>query len=112
MAETTPSPILQAVYRGDRETLDALLAADPELDVFEAAAVGDTERVAALLAANADLVTPPTPADGFPALTLAAFFGPLDAARLLLDRGADPDVMAAGPSRLRPLHGAVAGRHA
>ena len=43
------SNLLQALYRGDRAKVDELLAADPTLDVFEAAAVGRTDRLRELL---------------------------------------------------------------
>jgi hypothetical protein len=43
------SELLQAIYRGDQARADELLAGDPELDVFEAAAVGRTERLRELL---------------------------------------------------------------
>ncbi len=50
-------------------------------------------------------------ADGFTALHLAAFFGRPSVARLLLDRGADPNAWASGGLRVQPLHSAVAGGH-
>ena len=43
------SELLQAIYQGDQARADELLAADPELDVFEAAAVGRTDRLGELL---------------------------------------------------------------
>lgn len=43
------SPILQALYAGDRGRAEAL--SHPELDVFEASALGDAERLRALLEA-------------------------------------------------------------
>src|ERR671935_49370 len=39
------SELLEAVYQGDKARTDELLAADPDLDVFEAAAVGRTDRL-------------------------------------------------------------------
>jgi hypothetical protein len=50
------SPILGAVYRGDRDALGQLLARDPELDVFEAAALGREERVQELVITRPGLV--------------------------------------------------------
>jgi ankyrin repeat protein len=86
------SDVLQALYRGDREEAERL-AAGRELDVFEAAALGHTERLRQLLDED------PARAkafgdDGFHALGLACFFGHLDAARLLLERGADVNVLS------------------
>src|SRR5438067_3400457 len=87
------SELLEALYRGDRARVDALLAKDPELNVFEAAALGRTGRVQELLdedprRANA------FGDDGFHPLGLACFFGHVDAARLLLERGADVDALS------------------
>jgi ankyrin repeat protein len=87
------SELLPALYRGDREQVEKLLAADPELDVFEAAALGRSERLRDLLDDD------PTRAnafgdDGFHPLGLACFFGHADAARLLLERGADVNALS------------------
>jgi ankyrin repeat protein len=80
--------LLEALYRGDRGTVDELLAAEPKLNVFEAAAFGRGERLRELLDED------PSRAnafgdDGFHPLGLACFFGHPEAARLLLERGAD-----------------------
>jgi ankyrin repeat protein len=85
--------LLEALYRGDRDAVDALLTADPTLNVFEAAALGRTDRLRELLDEE------PTRAnafgdDGFHPLGLACFFGHLEAARVLLDRGADVNTLS------------------
>jgi ankyrin repeat protein len=87
------SDLLQALYRGDSARAAELLRAEPELDVFEAAATGSTDRLRQLLdedsaRANAFGV------DGFHPLGLACFFGHVDAARLLLERGADANALS------------------
>ena len=46
------SPIQTAFFMGRHAIVDALLAAEPELDAFEAAIVGDEEQLAARLAAR------------------------------------------------------------
>ena len=52
-------------------------------------------------------------ADGFTALHLAAFFGQEDAAKVLLERGAEPNVVARNATIVvTPLHSAAAGAHA
>lgn len=87
------SELLEALYRGDRARADELLAADPKLDVFEAAAFGRTDRLRDLLdedPARANAFG----GDGFHPLGLACFFGHVDAARLLLDRGADVNALS------------------
>jgi ankyrin repeat protein len=87
------SDLLQALYAGDRARVDELLAAAPKLDVFEAAAFGRNVRLRELLDED------PSRAnafgdDGFHPLGLACFFGHLEAARLLIDRGADVNALS------------------
>lgn len=80
--------LLEAIYRGQTDRVGELLAQDPELTVHEAAALGRTERLRELLdeePARANEFGD----DGFHPLGLACFFGHVDAARLLLERGAD-----------------------
>jgi uncharacterized protein len=102
------SELLEAVYRGDRARVDELLASDPQLDIFEAAAVGRTERVGELLDGDLGLVSA-WAEDGFTPLHLAAFFRHPDTARLLVDRGARVDVVARNDRiRVTPLQSAVA----
>ena len=100
------SELLEALYRGDDVT--GLLAGNPELDVFEAAALGRTERLRELLdeePAQANAFGD----DGFQPLGLACFFGHVEAARLLLDRGADPNSLARNEHiQAGPLHSASA----
>jgi ankyrin repeat protein len=104
------SALLQARYRNDRATIDALLSADPELDIFEAAALGYVDRVRERLDANRGDIGALSP-DGFTPLHLAAFFGKADVARLLLDSGADVTAYTRNPFANQPLHAAAAGGH-
>ncbi len=103
------SAVLWARYRGRGEVLDAILAADPPLDVFDAAALGDLRRLAEHIVADPDAVNAWS-ADGFTPLGLAAFFGQPEAVRMLLDHGADVHAVARNAMRVQPLHAAVAAR--
>jgi len=87
------SDLLQALYRGETDRVEELLAADPTLDVFEAAAVGRTDRLRELLDEDSERANA-FGDDGFHPLGLACFFGHLDAARLLLEREADVNALS------------------
>ncbi|MFL5778683.1 MAG: ankyrin repeat domain-containing protein [Chloroflexota bacterium] len=100
------SAIMLARYAGDRSITDALLAVDPPLDVFEAAAVGRIDRLGALLDEDASLSRARAP-DGFTALHFAAYFGKPTAARVLVDRGAQIDAVAENETQVQPLHSAT-----
>lgn len=102
------SALMLARYRSDRSTLDALLAADPDLDVHEAAALGYLDRLRALIEEPEALAA--FSADGYTPLHFAAFFAKPEAARILIDAGAPVDTVAENESRVQPLHSAAAGR--
>ena len=87
------SELLQALYQGDRARADALLAENPELTIFEAAAAGRTERVSQLLREDASLANA-FGDDGFHPLGLACFFGHVERARALLENGADMNALS------------------
>jgi ankyrin repeat protein len=105
------SPVMIAQYRHHHDIVKLLLDTDPPLDVWDASAVGRTSRVAELLDGDPTLLGAYS-ADGFFPLGLAAYFGHLETARLLLDRGAAVDQVARNPMRIQPLHAATAGGHA
>ena len=87
------SELLEALYRGDRNRIDEVLAGDPELDVFEAAALGRSDRLGRLLEQDASRANA-FGDDGFHPLGLACFFGHVDAARVLLAHGADANLLS------------------
>ena len=129
------SALTVAAYHGQWPIVARIQAADPDLDRYEATIIGDVARVAARLdeaereaevehetagrwrhpgqATDDDLVpvVDERSPDGFSALHLAAFFGRPEVARLLLARGADPNLWATGGLHVQPLHSAVAGGH-
>jgi ankyrin repeat protein len=102
------SRLLEALHSGRRDRLDELLADDPELDVFEAAALGRTDRLRDLVAQDPSRANAYGD-DGFQPLTLACFYGHLDAARVLLNAGADPSTLGRNPYiQTNALHAAAA----
>ncbi|TLZ56557.1 MAG: hypothetical protein E6K12_08890 [Methanobacteriota archaeon] len=104
--------VLTAVYHGATNALGLLLAQTPEdaLGLHEAAAIGNARRLKTILGQSRSRVDAANP-EGFTPLGLAAFFGHLDAAKVLLEQGADVNVKA--PSRFAntALDAAVAGVH-
>ena len=88
------SVVLLAYTHGQRRVLDALLAAGPDLDVFDAAALGHVNQLEILLGLDPSLAGSEGPAGTTP-LHLAARYGHTAAARRLLDAGADPTARSA-----------------
>ena len=107
--KTGATPVLWAVYRHHSE-LAAILLADREADFFEACALGNASRVRTLLDMHPEFHRQDS-ADGFSPLGLAAYFGHLQTAGVLVGAGAD--VNHASPTfQVTPLHSAVASRSA
>jgi ankyrin repeat protein len=104
------SVLMLSRYRFDRGTTDALLAADPELDIFEATTLGYIDRVRERLDEDPSRAVAWS-ADGFTALHFAAFFGKTEAARTLIAAGSMIDAVSGNDQRVQPLHSAAAGRH-
>jgi uncharacterized protein len=100
------SEIMQALYRGDDDDARRL-AKSADLDVFEAASLGKIERLRELLGADPALAQARSD-DDFTALHYAAFFDGPDAARMLVEHGADVDAFAANELGVHPLNSAAA----
>ena len=81
------SPVREALYRGDRPAAEAA-AEGTQLDVFDASALGRSERLRELLDADPELVQALSD-DGFTPLHLACFSGRPDSIRLLVERLAE-----------------------
>ena len=100
-----------AIRSGDAVRIQALVEADPSLAIFAASMQGDAARIEALLAANRSLVSVSS-SDGWTPLHLAAHFGREEAARTLVNKGADVAARSANAMTNTPLHAAPAGRSA
>jgi ankyrin repeat protein len=100
------SALMHAVYRRQTACIPVLRQAGLPLDIFEAASVGALDSLASLVAADSSLVKAYS-ADGFTALHFAAYFLQPQAARFLLDHGADSAAVAKNPTLVMPLHSAV-----
>jgi ankyrin repeat protein len=104
------SPILDALYHGQRAAAEQLAAAagPAALSIHEAAALGQRPRLEQLLGTDPTLVNAWS-SDGFQPLGLACFFGQREAAELLLARGAELNTAARHPFHVTALHAALAG---
>ncbi len=107
--EGAPSAILLAVYHGQTDIAHLLRDRIGSLSLQEAAALGDLHELDTLLGQQADLSE--YSADGFFPLGYAAFFGHIDAARVLLEKGAPIDQVSANPLGVTPLHATLANGH-
>jgi ankyrin repeat protein len=97
------SDALQALFSGNIDQARELLPPEGQLSVFEAAAFGAIERLRTILEADPNEVTGLSD-DGFTALHLAVFAEQEDAARLLLECGADVNALSGGAiARVPPL---------
>jgi ankyrin repeat protein len=108
--EQGQSPVLAAVYNGRAEIRDLLIARGATLEFHEAAAAGQFDRVKHLVEKNSALSASYSP-DGFPVFALAAAFGHLPVARLLLEKGAQVTAAATNGTGYNALTGAVTGGH-
>ena len=101
---------MAALYRGHHAVVDALIELGADVDLFVAAATGRLPELSRALAhpgaVNAYAY------DGWTPLHLAAFFGQLEAARQLLNAGADVHAVSRNSLQNTPLHAASAGKHA
>lgn len=103
-------PILEALYKGERERAQELAAEAHALDVFESAAIGKEARLEEVLREDPELARAVSP-DGFTALHYAAFFGSPEAVRALVAAGADLEARSTNQEfapEATPLHSAAA----
>jgi ankyrin repeat protein len=103
-------PALAAArYNGKSDIAQLLLERGAPLDVFVAAMFGNVDRLRDLIAVDPQAVKTHS-SDGWTALHLAAFFDQPDAARALIDAGADVNARSTNQMSNTALHAAAAGR--
>src|SRR4051812_393536 len=104
------SALMLSRYRFDRATTDALLAVDPDLDVFEATTLGYIDRLRERLEEDHWRARAYS-ADGFTALHFAGFFGKPEAAKTLIEAGAQGKPHSTDDFQGQALPTGGAGRH-
>jgi ankyrin repeat protein len=111
---TGQSAVLTAVYHRHKEIADLLVARGASLTLCDACAAGEVERVERLLGTTGmtgdkdDALVNQYNADGWTPLHLAAFFGHMKVAELLLAHGADVAARSRNANGNTPLHAALA----
>ncbi len=103
--------LYEAVRADHAAEVSAVVAANPTLAIFAAALSGDVAALENLLTGNRSLITAVSP-DGWLPLHLAAHFGKEEAARELLNKGAEVNARSTNTLTNTALHAAAAGRAA
>lgn len=103
------SAVMHAFYSGQLEIAEVLIAAKPELDIFEATAADKIDRVSEILSRDSEAARQWS-GDGFTALHFAAFFNRPAIARELIRHRADIEATARNAMKVAPLHCAAAAR--
>jgi len=103
------SPVLVALYSGQKVAAANLIALGADLDAHDAAAAGRLDRVRELVERDPSLVNA-TSAEGFTPMGLAAYLGHEEVVEYLLSKGADVN-FAAPSTGFTALTGAVSQRH-
>lgn len=106
-AQNGLSPILAALYDRQDDIAVMLLETQPNLNVFEAAALGEVDGLRQILEVQQS-VTNELSADGWTPLHLACFFHRSAVVVYLLDFGAETEIVSANPTAVTPLQSALA----
>lgn len=94
-----------AVYCRNNVAVDLFKQKKSQLDLYEAVSIGDLDRVKSLIENKPTLVNSYAP-DGFTPLGLSCFFGYIDVAKYLIEKGADTSQASDNPLKVAPIHSA------
>jgi uncharacterized protein len=107
--EAGQNALLLSKYYNRTAIAEYLLSLKPKLDIYTAAAVGATDFVVQELSRDPALIGSHS-SDGWTPLHVAAFFGQLEIAAILIGSGAEIDARSTNAMKNTPLHAAAAGR--
>ena len=99
-----------AAYCRNNFAVEILKRHRQKLDIFEASSIGNNEIVRQILDKNPEYLNSFS-ADGFTVLGLASFFGHLSLVKLLLEKGANPNIASNNQFKVAPIHSACAISH-
>lgn len=102
-----PSPILLALYHGQKAVAALLAGRTPDRTPHESAALGETERVRQMLERDRMLVNAYS-SDGFALIGFGTFFGHPEVDRVVLEFDPDVNAQAKNAQRVGALHAAAA----
>lgn len=123
------SLLMHCIYRGRLDLAELIAGQKKSLTIFESASLGRIERLKVALAELAEnegrddaFLNPSLKSslnsslnsrskDGFTALHFSCFFGQPEAARLLIESGAEVGAVAANATQVTPLHSAASARN-
>lgn len=96
-----------AAYYRNKNAIDIIRPYLNIIDIYEAASLGDNDIVVHVIEKNPSLLNAYS-IDGFTPLGLASFFGHLELVKMLIEKGADPNIAANNQLKVTPLHSACA----
>lgn len=105
--ENGVSGLMLIAYFHNQPALELALTQKQTFTLHEAAATGQLAIVQQQLGQNPETINT-FAADGFAPLTLACFFGQKEVVKYLIEQGAAVNIVAQNPSKVMPLHSAVA----
>lgn len=99
--------LLWSGYCQNQDAMKIIARFKKQFNIYEAAAAGKTDQLTDVLTRGLVAINLPSP-DGFSALGFAAFFGQLEAVKILIANHADVNQPSANDFKVTPLHSACA----
>ena len=101
------SPLMLAIYYRKAEVISAIRQFRQEINIFEASSLGEMDFVKQYFENQIDKLNVYSP-DGFTCLGFACFFGHLEVAKFLIEKGTDVNLPSNNAFQVAPIHSACA----